>query len=157
MTESVALREHGAVPRPRLETWQPERLNAARRAKGWTVAQLATAAELNFPAVDVYLHGRSAPDPATLVHLAAVLEVTTTYLAPLRDKPRLHELRWHAGLSVRAFAKRIGRSEGQTSRALRGEVRITEPDRWADVLGVTRTTIEAAWVATRADLDPRSR
>lgn len=155
MIKTAQVSEDAVVPRTRLATWRPDRLNDARKAKGWTIAALSAAAGLGYPTCDAYLRGRHAPDPATLVRLANELGVATTYLAPLSERPHLHELRWHAGLSVTALATQLGRSEGATSRALRGEIRITDLQSWADALGVIPAQVQAAWDTSHDALDPR--
>jgi transcriptional regulator with XRE-family HTH domain len=138
-----------------LPTWRPDLLRAARLRKGWTIAQLAATADIGFSAASAYAEGRSAPPPPVLVRLANVLGIATTDLAPLSPQPRLTELRWHAGHTVASLAVELGITPGHAGQVLRGEMRITDPERWATALGVTSDQVDRAWEAARADLDQR--
>jgi transcriptional regulator with XRE-family HTH domain len=143
------------VPRRSLPTWRPDLLRAARLRKGWTIAQLAVTADIEFSSASAYAEGRAAPPPPVLVRMADVLGVATTDLAPLSEQPRLTELRWHAGHTVASLAAELGLTPGHTGQVLRGEMRITDPTRWAAALSITQDQLDRAWHATRADLNQR--
>jgi transcriptional regulator with XRE-family HTH domain len=155
VSATPGIRQTARVPRISLPTWRPDRLKAARARKGWTIAQLAATADISFSAASAYSRGLSSPPPEVLVRLAQVLEVATTDLAPLSDTPRLHELRWHAGLSVTELAARLELSPEYTSQILRGEVRMADPHRWAHALVVGTEAATAAWEASHHDLNRR--
>jgi transcriptional regulator with XRE-family HTH domain len=89
------------------------------------------------------------------MRLADVLEVPTTDLAPLSRTPTMHELRWHAGLSVEGVAKRVGLTRDHVARILRGEIPIRDEARWADALSVPAATLQRAWEASHAELNQR--
>jgi transcriptional regulator with XRE-family HTH domain len=143
------------VPRLSLPTWRPDLLRTARLRKGWTIGQLAATADIGFSAASAYAEGRAAPPPPVLVRLASVLDVATTDLAPLSAQPRLAELRWHAGHTVASLAAELGLTPGYTGHVLRGEMRVTDPIRWAAALSITIDQLDRAWHAARADLDQR--
>ncbi|MFY0409788.1 helix-turn-helix domain-containing protein [Solicola sp. PLA-1-18] len=143
------------MARPSLTSWNPERLRMAREAKGWTTEQLAIHADLSGTAVHTYASGRHTPPPSALVALAAALEVPTTELAPPPDPPRLFDLRFHAGHSVESLAQALGMAASHTGVILRGSARITEPGKWADVLGVDEATVQKAWQASRRETADR--
>lgn len=142
------------VPTLSLATWDQARFRAARQRRGWTLAQLAAAAGLQTSAVRQYAAGNRSPGPAALVALATALEVPTTELAPFQDPPRLHELRWHRGLTVAQLASKVGRSTDYTSSILRGEAPITDRPRWAELLGVDEDLLRQSWEATVGDVRP---
>jgi plasmid maintenance system antidote protein VapI len=106
--------------------------------------------------VTAYAGGVSAPPPDVLVRLAQVLEVPTTELAPLSARPILHELRWHAGLTNADLAQQVDLTRDYVSRILRGEVGITDQERWADALGVSPAEVQQAWENTHALLNRRT-
>lgn len=156
MRERQEVRQTDRMPRMSLPTWRPDRLKAARAEKGWTIAQLAATADLSFSAVSAYSRGLNSPPPDVLVRLADVLDVATTDLAPLSDPPRLHELRWHAGLSVADLAVELGLGPEYTSQMLRGEVAISDPGKWATILQVDPQLVRTAWETTHAALNQRT-
>lgn len=136
-----------------IATWEPDLLRALLRERGWKIGQLAIAMDSSLASVSNWLH-RGAPSPAALTRIAAALEVKTTDLAPLSQEPTLHEYRWHAGLTVAELAAAIGLSPNRVSVILRGEDRITHPERWAKALGVSPDLLTAAWEATRRQAMP---
>lgn len=142
------------VPSLSLATWSPVGFRHAREQRGWTLAQTAAAAGLHSQTVRQYAAGTISPGPAALVALANALGVPTTDLAPLQDPPRLHELRWHVGLTVADFAAEVHMSTAYTSSILRGEAPITNPTRWAEVLGVDEDLLRRSWEATADDVRP---
>jgi transcriptional regulator with XRE-family HTH domain len=144
------------MPRISLPTWSPVRFKAARQAQGWTLEQLAATADLSYGAVAAYAAGSVTPSPEVLVRLADALGVPTTDLAPLSDQPSLHELRWHAGLTVAELAHAVGLSRDYVSRILRGAVEITQPDRWAAALNTTQAAVTDAWNTAHARLNRRT-
>lgn len=58
----------------------PERLKAAREAKGLTLAELGEAAGVSRQAICAYEHGKILPRVTTAYKLAAVLDVSLTCL-----------------------------------------------------------------------------
>ncbi|MFF1792825.1 hypothetical protein ACFVXQ_01040 [Kitasatospora sp. NPDC058263] len=95
--------------------------------------------------------GGASPTAGRLVTLATALRVPTTELAPLTKEPTLHELRWHTGLTVIELAGRVGYSVSHTSNVLAGAVPMTDPPRWAAVLGVSAKRAARSWDAARAE------
>lgn len=144
------------VPRISLPTWSPERFQAARQARGWTLGELGATADVGYSAVAAYAQGRAAPPPPVLVRLAQALGVDTTELAPLSQRPTLHELRWHAGLDIATLAERLRLTRDYVAQMARGEVRIRDLEAWADALGVTPQAAAQAWENSHALLNRRS-
>ncbi len=135
-------------------TWDPTRLREIRGDRGWTVERMAVATDTGVAAMRGYLDGSTAPSPKALVRLATALEVATTDLAPLRQPPRMHELRWHQGKTASDVARDVGAGTGLVGSILRGATAIPEGQAraWAEALGTDVDTLAAAWAATRADL-----
>lgn len=151
MQANAAMRHDRGV-RISVETWDRDAFDDARKARGLTLAQVAARIDASTPTVAAYSSGASAPSPQVLGKIAEVLGVASTDLAPLRPSPRLHELRWHTGMTVSKLAARIGVSAGSAGAVLRGERPPTDTGAWARVLGVDEDTVIEAWQATRADL-----
>lgn len=135
--------------RVRVTTFQRDRLRALLDQRGWTIGQLAAALGGTRATLHNYLYERGLPSPAALVHLAEVFDVPTTELAPLSEHPTLSELRWHTGLQVGEFAERVGLSSTVIGAQLRAEARITRPEAWCELLGVTTEQLDEAWETTR--------
>jgi hypothetical protein len=70
-------------------------------------------------------------------------------------QPRLTELRWHPGHTAASLAADLGLPPGHTGHVLRGEMRVTDPIRWAAALSITVDELDRAWHAARTDLDQR--
>ncbi|WP_443034125.1 helix-turn-helix domain-containing protein [Streptomyces sp. CA2R106] len=144
-----AIRHHGPVTRTTLDTWDATRFKEACRQRGWTLQQISVRSGIPYSAVRSYSWGGASPTPARLVQLARALAVPTIHLAPLSTRPTLHELRWHAGLTVSELAAAVGYSLSHTSSVLHGAVPITDPARWAQALGQPPGTVKRAWTAAR--------
>jgi transcriptional regulator with XRE-family HTH domain len=112
--------------------------------------QLSVRSGIPYSAVRSYSAGGASPTAGRLVQLATALDVPTTALAPLSKAPTLHELRWHAGLTVAQLAERVDYSLSHTSAVLAGTVPITEPVRWSKALNRTQRAVKAAWEAARS-------
>lgn len=133
-------------------TWDPARFKAACRTRGLTLQQVAIQTDIPYSAVRSYTATRGAsPTPSRLVALARAVHTDTAELAPLSEAPTLHELRWHAGLTVAELAERAGYSVSHTSLVLAGVSPVTEPKRWATALNVSQRRITAAWTAARTE------
>lgn len=144
------VRHHVPVTRTTLDTWDAERFKSACRQKGWTLQQVSVRSGIPYSVVRSYSWGGASPTPARLVQLARALGVPTTALAPPSAAPTLHELRWHAGLTVAQLAERLRYSVSHTSSVLHGAVPITEPGRWAKALSATQKNVKAAWSASQS-------
>ncbi|MFY0407921.1 helix-turn-helix domain-containing protein [Solicola sp. PLA-1-18] len=142
------------MPRLTLTTWRPDLFQQIRADRGRTLEQVAMDADIHVATVRSYI-SNNAPTPANLVALAAALDVATTDLAPLQDPPRMHELRWHAGLTVAQLATKLNLTANTIGGTLRGAAPITRPDQWAHALNTDTHTLDAAWHATREDLKRR--
>ena len=122
-----------------------------------TLQQVAIRAGIPYSAVRSYSAADGAsPTPGRLAALAKALKVKTTDLAPLQEAYTLHELRWHAGLTVAQVAEKVGYSVSHTSLVLSGVSPITEPKRWAEALQVSQRRIASAWTTSRAEHGARS-
>jgi transcriptional regulator with XRE-family HTH domain len=73
----------------------------------------------------------------------------------MSERPTLHELRWHAGLSVEQLSRRVGLTRDYVSRLLRGEIHIRDEARWADALNVPVTVLQEAWETSHGELKQR--
>lgn len=153
MATKASIRHSSRVPRATITTWDPDRLRAVLRDRGWTISQLSIALDSSRPVVSNYFYG-GAPSPKVLVQLAEVLGVDTTELAPMSATPTLHELRWHAGMTIAEMAAKIGLSVGRVSMQMRAEDKITHTERWCEALSVSPETLSAAWVNTRKQKMP---
>jgi transcriptional regulator with XRE-family HTH domain len=147
----VAVRQDSGVTRQRAHTFDPERLEAARRAAGYSQAQLALRTGISVSTVSAYVFGRATPPGPTFVRLAEALGVPTTDLAPLSDDPPLRELIWHAGLLVEDLAPILERSALHTGAILRGDYPIPDEPTLAKALGVPVDQVTAAWHAARRE------
>lgn len=148
MQPTVPMRKTAPV-RSSVVTWQPERFRALIKARGMTMREIAIRADTTTGTLANYMRPGLRPAPPVLARLAKVLGVATTDLAPLTDEPTLHEYRWHTGMTVAELAAEVGLSPDRTGVVLRGEDRITRPDRWAQAFGVTEEQVLAAWHRTR--------
>jgi transcriptional regulator with XRE-family HTH domain len=147
-----AVRQDLSMPRTSMPSWDGARLRELRHDSGLTLAQLAARAGLALSQVKRYSHGGATPPPQALVQLAAALNVKTTDLVPLSPTPDLTEYRWHAGLQLVALAERLGLSRDYVGEIARGAVPITDPGRWAEVLGISPEQVAAAWDESRRHL-----
>ncbi|WP_327072042.1 helix-turn-helix domain-containing protein [Kitasatospora sp. NBC_01302] len=147
-----AFRHHVCVTRTTLATWDADRFRTLYRARGWTLQQVSARSGIPYSAVRSYSAGGARPTAERLVQLARALEVPTTDLAPLSRTPTLHELRWHAGLTIAQTAERAGYTLSHTSAVLSGTVPVMEPARWAQAFGTTQRAVKQAWLAARSQL-----
>ncbi|MFI1769050.1 helix-turn-helix domain-containing protein [Streptomyces sp. NPDC020800] len=155
--QGVKVRHHVPVTRQTLATWEPARFKEACRRCGLTLQQVAILMNIPYSAVRSYTATRGAsPTPGRFVALARVVNAPTTDLAPLREACTLHELRWHAGLTVAELAQRVGYSISHTALVLSGVAMITEPKRWADALTTSQRQVRIAWRAARAETAARA-
>lgn len=145
------MRQDSGVTKQRAHTFDVERLEQARRAAGYSQAQLAMRAGISISTISNYVLGRTTPPAPTFVRLAEVLGVKTTDLAPLSEDPPLRELLWHAGLLVEDIAPILGRSTLHTGAILRGDFPVPDESAFAQALGVTPEKITAAWHAARRE------
>ncbi|MFD8146136.1 helix-turn-helix domain-containing protein [Streptomyces sp. NPDC059708] len=151
MTQAAEIiRHHVPVTRSALSTFDRHRFGHLCKNRGMTMRQVSIASGIPYSAIRSYRAGSANPTPARLAALARVLDVPTTDLAPLSATPTLHELRWHAGLTVAELAERAGYSESHTASVLVGVSPITDPGRWCGPLDVTGPRLHEAWEAARA-------
>lgn len=66
-----------------------DRIRLARKRKGWTQADLASALGVSEPAVNRYEKGGRQPDVDQLVNIANVLEVSIEYLVGRSEDPNI--------------------------------------------------------------------
>lgn len=135
--------------RVRVLTFDRDRLRALMEQRGWTIGQAAAALGGAHGALNNYLYAGGLPSPAALVHIAETFGVPTTELAPLSERPTLHELRWHTGLQLGEFADRVGLSSAVISAQMRGASRITRPQIWCELLDITPEQLNVAWETSR--------
>jgi transcriptional regulator with XRE-family HTH domain len=147
----VSVRQDSGVTKQRAHTFDVERLEQARRAAGYSQAQLAIRAGIGLSTISSYVQGNSTPPAPTFVRLAQILGVATTDLAPMSEDPPLRELLWHAGLLVEDVAPILNRSPLHTGAILRGDFPVPDVPALAQTLGVTPEKIEAAWHAARRE------
>jgi transcriptional regulator with XRE-family HTH domain len=147
----VSVRQDSGVTKQRADTFVAARLEQARRAAGYSQAQLAIRADISLSTISSYVLGRSTPPAPVIVRLAEALGVATTDLAPLSQDPPLRELIWHAGLLVEDVAPILNRSLLHTGAILRGDFPVPDPEALAEALGVTPDQITAAWQAARRE------
>jgi len=140
------------MPRAAMPFWDPERLRRIRAERGLTMIALAARADLEYGQVKRYSLGLATPPPHALVQLARALGVPTTELAPLSTDPDLSEYRWHAGLQIDELAQRVDLSAAYVGEIVRGAGRISDPQRWADALGITTEQLHAAAASSRRRL-----
>ncbi|MBA4543963.1 MULTISPECIES: helix-turn-helix domain-containing protein [Thermoactinomyces] len=68
-----------------------DRLRLARKRKGWTQAQLASALGVKESTVNRYENGGRQPDFEQLTNIANLLEVSLEYLAGRSENPKIPE------------------------------------------------------------------
>jgi len=118
----------------------------ARAKAGLSYRHLAALIGLSYGTVLGYQQGHTRPRPGHLVRLAAALNCTVTYLAPLPRAPTLADYRDRAGLTLEEMGRRVGRHSGSVGRIERG---IYWPDddveKWAGCYGLEPAEFTTAW------------
>lgn len=130
-------------------TWDGERFREAVKHRCWNLQEFSVNTGIPYSVVRSYSRGATHPTPARLVQIAEALDVRTTDLAPLSKRPTLHELRWHAGMTIAQLAGEVRYSVSNTSSVLHGAVPMTEPARWSKALGATEEIVTAAWAESK--------
>jgi transcriptional regulator with XRE-family HTH domain len=131
-----------------VRVFDPAALVQARRAVGWTQAQLADAVGAYKANVAAWETGRVRPSPGTVARIATTLGVDPFRLTiGVRTPPLLADLRERRGWSQVELAGRIGVPRSSYSLlergglVLRGEVRAA----LAEALDITEEDISAAY------------
>lgn len=132
--------------------WNPQKLDALRRARGWTWAQVSVRSETPRSTLMAYVYRKAAPSPSALARIATALGVEIRDLIDIPDDIRLNDLRAYAGLSVEALAGRVDLSANYTGAVARGELPIAHPAIWGQALGVSEAEVLEAWTTSRRHL-----
>lgn len=135
-----------------LRGWSPQKLDALRRAKGWTWAQCAVRTETPRSTLMGYFYSTVTPSPAALARIADALDVKTMDLIDVPGDVQLSDLRGYAGLSVADLAVKVNLSPSYTGVVVRGEATIQDPRLWAQSLGTSEKQVLAAWANSRRHL-----
>lgn len=125
------------------------RLRSLRQRGGWSLAELAAAADTNPNSLSRIERNVQCPGAPLLRRLAEVLDVETSYLAPLPDSPSLRQLRERDGHTLADRAQVLGISSRYVSAVERGANRPRDTDRWAQAYGLTPREFEEARSAAR--------
>lgn len=146
-----------AVPRHRMKAFSGERLKRAREAKGYTQGKLAALIDREVSSVFAWESDQRAPEPATLVGLARVLDVQPGDLLDVpREQWSLAVFRFVAGKSQREVADelRLG-SQVSFFGNIENGISKLRPDiasGLAVIYDATEDELRAAWDRARADL-----
>ncbi|MBV9023716.1 MAG: helix-turn-helix transcriptional regulator [Streptomycetaceae bacterium] len=132
-----------------VEGFRGDRLRRARRRAALSCAELAVAVDSNPNSISRLERGEQKPPPTLLRRLAEVLEVASTYLAPLPAKPTLRHVRERAGLTGSEIARALGVSSGTVSTTERGVTHPRNAPAWARAYGLDLTAFDAAWAHGR--------
>lgn len=125
--------------------FDPERLLVAQLRAGLTVRGLARDLGVSPDVVFRWRRGSRRPYPRHLVALAEALGCKVSYLAPLPERPHLGHYRERRGLTQGEVGKELGVFSAAVSAVETGVVWPGDPDRWADVYGISVRTLRRSW------------
>ena len=132
--------------------WNPQKLDALRRAKGWSWAKTSARTETPQSTLMSYVYTVVTPSPTALARIAKGMSVEIRDLIDIPDDVRLNDLRAYAGLTASALAKKINLSANYTSTIVRGEMPVAHPAVWGQALGVSEAEVLEAWTNSRQHL-----
>ncbi len=126
--------------------FDPQRMARARAKSGLSYRTLASRVGVSYGTVVGYQQGHTRPRPGHLVRMAAALNCTVTYLAPLPRAPTLADYRDRAGFTLEEMGRRVGRHAGSVGRIERGIYWPADDlDKWAGCYGLQPEEFTRAW------------